>query len=481
MHVLDHPLKRNAVSNRNNVCGVNNIAFSTLQMTCVNVNENMHVPSADISLLCNVPESRSLYCNDGNSTTVMHVGSAVSSQDLSVSSNVNECSINEIDNQNLSNESDSIICLASDVIVSSQPCVFPQNAGQNNCLADLRQKFSHNMIFAHLNVKSLQFKLQEVRDMLSVGQLDVLILSETKLDASHNNAVYEIDNYTLYRQDKQPRSGGLVAYVSKDIPSSLGPINCNQTDLEVMTVELNYNDHKIILACMYKNPKMPSCLFEEKFKNFCECMYDHCDHIVIMGDLNFNMLTSNMLSNLCPTFNLQNLISEPTCFKSANPTLIDVMLVSKRKKFLHGFSMDTGISDYHNLIGGVLRLHKPMPQKKKVSFRKLSSINYDTVIEKISNANLEERITCAKDANEAFKLFHGSLTDVFDYCAPKREKIIKRNDFPCMTPRLRKAILIRNKYRNRFFKYRSDSNFAMYCKHRNMVTKIKKDEIQTYF
>ena len=202
--------------------------------------------------------------------------------------------------------------------------------------------------------------------MLVTSQFDVLALSETKLDASHNTALYEIENYVMYRQDKKPRSGGLIVYVSKDIPSSLGPICSHDGKLEFMTIELNVKDDKLVVACTYKNPKMSPENFEKAFKYFCESIYDHYDHVIIMGDLNFNMLSTNVLSELCPVFNLHNLITKPTCFKSESPTLIDVMLVSKRKKFVHSFSADTGISDYHNLIGGVLRLHRSAPQTKIV-------------------------------------------------------------------------------------------------------------------
>ena len=72
--------------------------------------------------------------------------------------------------------------------------------------------------------------------------------------------------------------------------------------------------------------------------------------MIIIGDLNFNMLQDNMLSKIIPPFNLTNIIKDVTCFKSSDPTLIDVMLVTKRRKFIKGFSENTGISERQKIF-----------------------------------------------------------------------------------------------------------------------------------
>ena len=52
------------------------------------------------------------------------------------------------------------------------------------------------------------------------------------------------------------------------------------------------------------------------------------------------------------------------------------------------------------------------------------------------------------DSNEAFNRLHKSLISLLDKHAPKKEKVIKKNDFHCMSKRLKKAILVRNQFRN---------------------------------
>ena len=348
-------------------------------------------------------------------------------------------------------------------------------------IKSIRNEYPNNVIVAHLNVNSLQMKFNEIHDLLASSKFDMMVLSETKLDGSFQDSLFDVKNYSMYRQDKRSNSGGLMAYVSKSVPSTLGTVQTCNDNIECMTVELNINDSKILVACMYKNPKMNPNEFKHYFENVCEEIFDKYDNVIIIGDLNFNMNSTNTLSQICPTFNLTNIIKDPTCYKSNEPTLIDVMLVSKRRKYLKGFSINIGISDFHNLIGGVLRLNAPVPKQKVVYSRKLSDINYDSVRLELAEMNLMETLLSKQDVNASFDILQAAIVTLLDKHAPKKRKIIKLNDFPCMTKKLKKAILIRNQYRNKFFKHRSSYFLALYRKHRNLVTLLKREETKKYF
>jgi hypothetical protein len=408
---------------------------------------------------------------------------------------VNNVDIDNIESENDQDEfeemsTDISMDVESNVSINCQSenecdtCTMQNAIGSDTVLENinfLKNKYPKNTIISHLNVNSLQQKFNEVKDLLKHSNFDVMVLSETKLDSSRRNALYEIENYSIYRQDKRSNSGGLLAYVSNNLQSTTGPLQICNDEIECVTIELNINNNKILLVCMYKNPKINPQNFKQFFEDTCEKLFDQYENVIIIGDLNFNMLTDNVLSHICPNFNLTNIINKPTCFKSNVPTLIDVMLVSKRKKFIESFSFDTGISDFHNIIGGVLRQYKPLPKQKIVYYRKLSDINYDRVNAELLDVNLENMICQTNNVNEAFDKLQNTLVTLLDRHAPKKQKIVKITDFPCMSKRLRKAILIRNKFRNKFFKHRSTSNLAEYRKHRNMVTLIKREEIKKYF
>ena len=306
-------------------------------------------------------------------------------------------------------------------------------------------------------------------------------LSETKLDDSFKQATLDIEGYSCVRQDKRSNSGGLLTYIAKDIPFSVGKINLCNDDIECTSIELIIADEKILLLSMYKNPRMEPGSFKVIFEETCEKVSETHDNVVIIGDLNFNMLQDNMLSIIMPSFNLTNVINQVTCYKSNQPTLIDIMLVTKRRKILKSFSENTGISDFHNMIGGIFRVHKPAPKTKKLTVRKVSQINYDVVFSQISEDYVTQMLNTASDINEAYERLHDLLSKVLDKHAPKKQIVIRKNDFQCMTKELRKAILYRNQLRNKYYKYRSSHYLSLYRLQRNRVTAIKRKEVSSYF
>lgn len=348
-------------------------------------------------------------------------------------------------------------------------------------IKSIRMSYRENIIICHLNVNSLWSKLSEVKHLQSTCKLDVLVLSETKLDDSYKQDVLDITGYTCVRQDKRSNSGGLIAYVSNDIPFSVGKTNTCNDEIECLSIELNICDETTMLLAMYKNPKTDPVTFKRFFEEACEEVSDKYENIVIIGDLNFNMLQDNMLSAIIPCFNLSNVINEPTCFKSKNPTLIDVMLVTKRRKMLKTFSENIGVSDFHNLIGAVLRNHKPSPKTKRITVRKISKIKYDKLLSDLSKIDLTSIVNSAVDANSACDALQTQLRNLLDKYAPKKQKTIKKTDFPCMSKKLKKAILYRNKLRNKYYKSRLDHSLEQYKLQRNVVNDIKKQEIRKYF
>ena len=255
---------------------------------------------------------------------------------------------------------------------------------------------------------------------------------------------------------------------------------CNN-EIECVSIELNIADEKVILLCMYKNPRTDPVTFKTFFEEKLEVISDTYENIIVIGDLNFNMRQDNMLSTIMPSYNLTNIIKDVTCFKSSDPTLIDVMLVTKRRKFIRSFSVGTGISDFHNLIGGVLRLHKPAPKTKKIMVRKLSKIDYGKVESELSEVNLPRLVMSANGVNDAYDTIQKELCKLLDKHAPKKQKIIKKNDFHCMSKELRKAMYQRNRLRNKYFKFRNNNYLMLYKIHRNKVTAIKRKETSKYF
>ena len=82
-----------------------------------------------------------------------------------------------------------------------------------------------------------------------------------------------------------------------------------------------------------------------------------------MGDFNAEV-TNSYLEEFCASYNLKNLMKQPTYFKSLeNPTCIDHILTNHPKSFHSSSVFEIGLSDFHKLTLTVLKVfhgkHKP--------------------------------------------------------------------------------------------------------------------------
>ena len=85
-----------------------------------------------------------------------------------------------------------------------------------NIYCDLRKvrlNNSRNIILSHININSLRNKFSELVIILKEKLVDILIVSEVKLDETYTNELFKVDDYCVYRQDNTARSGGIIVYV----------------------------------------------------------------------------------------------------------------------------------------------------------------------------------------------------------------------------------------------------------------------------
>jgi len=78
----------------------------------------------------------------------------------------------------------------------------------NSCLMSKTKGFN----IAHLNVVTLTGKIDEFRHMLKNYHVHVMALSETRLDESIPIDYVDIDDFTIYQNDRN-RNGGGVAFL----------------------------------------------------------------------------------------------------------------------------------------------------------------------------------------------------------------------------------------------------------------------------
>ena len=82
----------------------------------------------------------------------------------------------------------------------------------------MRRENANKLVFAHINRNSLRNKFELLVDK---GNINVLMISETKIDEL---SPWEFPNRWFskpYRLDRDSLGGGILLYVREDIPSNL--------------------------------------------------------------------------------------------------------------------------------------------------------------------------------------------------------------------------------------------------------------------
>lgn len=83
---------------------------------------------------------------------------------------------------------------------------------------NIARKHRGNFKIGLVNANSVRgFKFYEVITWLLSGRFDVLVISETKIDASFLDSQFHINGYRLCHNDRQAGGGGLMIYVRSDV------------------------------------------------------------------------------------------------------------------------------------------------------------------------------------------------------------------------------------------------------------------------
>lgn len=235
-------------------------------------------------------------------------------------------------------------------------------------LRESKMKHPKNFVISYININSLSYKFDEIKELLTENIVDVLFIAETKLDSTFNDNLFVVDGYKLQRRDRTKNGGGILSFIKSDIPSSRKP-NLESEHLENICLEVHVNTKKWLIMGIYKPPSVTDTDFTNYFTKYFDSCIVKYENYIVLGDLNFDMLNQSKcqsLHDMCDIFYLSQIVKEPTCFmKNSTPSLVDVILTNKKTMCFNSHNIPTGVSDCHNLISTTIKGNLPVQDKKK--------------------------------------------------------------------------------------------------------------------
>ena len=77
------------------------------------------------------------------------------------------------------------------------------------------------LIIGQLNLHSLRNKLEQLSSMIN-GNIDIFMITETKLDETFPAAQFSLQGFfDPYQFERNRNGGGIMLYITEDIPSRL--------------------------------------------------------------------------------------------------------------------------------------------------------------------------------------------------------------------------------------------------------------------
>ena len=192
-------------------------------------------------------------------------------------------------------------------------------------LKNLKLKNTNRLILGHLNINSIVGKFDHLKVLIE-NNIDILVLTETKINSSFPNAQFTIDRFSApFRLEQNRFSSGVLIYVREGIPCKQLTEHILPEDTERIFIDINLRKTKWLLFDEYRPPRQQAEYFVKHANYALETYGQTFDKFLLAGD--FNIEDANpIMSKFLFKNDSKNLVKQKTCFKSTNnPTILVII------------------------------------------------------------------------------------------------------------------------------------------------------------
>ena len=240
--------------------------------------------------------------------------------------------------------------------------------------------------FKHINIQSLQSKLELVKNFLARTKTDILSISETWLDK--NRTVF-IDGYTIVRCDREGRRGGGACLIIHDSIDHTNITYPGPPGIDMVTIRIHnciLGKHDMCITSLYIPPNNTN--ITNSF--FCS-LIGQAEHSLILGDLNahhqlWKSKKNNQIGNIIVDLQLENKLImlnnhqatyEPLHDLSYKAILDFALCSEKLSAYTSGFSVTDQLRSDHLTIQFSINTKNKNFARTEIETKTASKINWD--------------------------------------------------------------------------------------------------------
>lgn len=286
------------------------------------------------------------------------------------------------------------------------------------------------------NVNRLEHKLDEIRQNLlySKNAPDIFCCCETFLEINTPDNLLNINGYVLERKDRPLRAGGgLAVYFSNKIMFQRKS-EFETSEIETMWFEIKPKFKKSWLLCLAYRPPNSLISWIDDFEKEISQAINYNSDVTILGDFNIDLLTPNKIpgkwKSLIETYNLHQLIQEPTRVTQNTSTLIDHIYVTNMDLVFNSHVSKYAISDHYPVC---MTRNEKLNEKKNVhttiSYRNFKNFSENDFLSELGNAPFYE-VEYESDPNACIQIWYNVFNKILNKHAPMVTKRVKRDKQP---------------------------------------------------
>lgn len=355
--------------------------------------------------------------------------------------------------------------------------------------SNLSTRNRKGLVFAHLNTRSVRYKMDEIKLIAENEDIDIFTISESWLDENISDSEVNIPGFTMFRRDRKQHivsdvgHGGTLCYVKDHINATYRNDLNNNSDIEALWVELKPRNVKPILVCTFYRPPGVDVSYFKRFDEIVQSI--NSDDTVILGDFNLDCLTdstSKKVSEFCVNNQLTQLVDEPTRVTENTSTLIDLICVSKPEDVSYTNVVYSNVSDHY--LVKFCKKHKKGHTNPRTTtgrcYKKFSNFDF---VKDIASINWNDIVACdiCNDPSVAWDTWKNMFLKVCNKHAPFRSRQVKGHLPPWITPEYKQLAHERDYMKRKAQLSNNPLDWASARAIRNKVNMLNRSLKRNYF